>query len=652
MSTYFKNHFLFTGLTAVFLLLSSAIILPDAALKAQNRDYVLASRLMQQNKYEEAWQLLESLLEDNPNNQLFFQQSQKALLALKDYETSLSLFQEYSGLVQRNVQLQILHAEALHLSGAEEKAFDKWNLILSRNKTQFQIYQLVANSLTQRMEHEKAAEVYVKAQQQFNNPLLFVFELANAYMRAGEYERAVRQFITQLNNQPERMRLVQRQFQRFNDDYLLDVAILELEEIINNHTGSEQETVVKARKELLLWLFQERNLFKRALAFARQVESGFDNAYFQYEISSNLIRNKQYELAIDALQYYVDDPGHPRHTASLLRLANTKLAYLDELRREHIDLNNQQQQLKNQAKKHLEKLIERFPESDQYTSALGTYIEFLLIRDHTTEKVSDLLKEYSSKTGQKQNDFVSWIEGLYALHSKIFDMARVYFTRVKNNEESERQEESYLYLALTDFFDHDFEFANIQLKALERRHTSYYSNEALELHNIIRKGTQKDSVTAGLEYFADARLARFQGNGEAINRYFEQAELSPQDKLYPDFALMLFEHFRLNEPIRAYTWISEIENQTAQSSVHERVMWERAQLAYQLHTESDLSQYLTTYISEQELTEAQINSLNALTERNEVESIVENVLLSYPSGFYAPYARQLLRKFGSSSTAS
>jgi len=639
-------------LLLALILIFSAAILPESNLKAQNRDYIMASRLMQQQKYDEAWDLFESLLENNPGNQLFFQQAQTALLAMKEYDTSLELFKKYNGLVQRNVQLQILHAEALHLSGKKEQAFEKWDTILSRNKTQFQIYQLIANSLTERMEHDKAAEVYLKAQKQFNNPLLFIFELANAYMRAGEYEKAVRQFITQLNNEPERMRLVQRQFQRFNDDYLLDVAILELEEIIRNHTGSESIVVVKARKELLLWLLQERNLFKRALAFAREIESGFDNSYFQYEISANLIRNKQYELAIDALQYYVDDPGHPRHTAALLRLANTKLEYVDELQRDHIDINNKQKDLKTEARGHLNQIITRFPDSDQYSDALGAYIEFLLIRDHTTENIPQLLKEFTTKTGNNEQDFVSWTEGLFALHEENFDMARVYFTRVKNDEESERQEESYLYLALTDFFDHDFEFANIQLKALERRHTSYYANEALELHNIIRKGTEKDSVTAALEHFADARLALYQGETAEIPHHFKNAELTTQNKLYPDFSLLLFETYKLDQPLTAYLWISELSDIAAQSNAHERILWERAQLAHQLSNESNFNQFLTNYLTTRELSTEEQKTLNALLKSSDVQSIIENVVLTYPNGFYAPHARRLLRAFDASNAAS
>jgi len=65
-------------LLLALILIFSAAILPESNLKAQNRDYIMASRLMQQQKYDEAWDLFESLLENNPGNQLFFQQAQTA----------------------------------------------------------------------------------------------------------------------------------------------------------------------------------------------------------------------------------------------------------------------------------------------------------------------------------------------------------------------------------------------------------------------------------------------------------------------------------------------------------------------------------------------------------------------------------------------
>src|SRR5690625_5974824 len=78
-------------------------------------------------------------------------------------------------------------------------------------------------------------------------------------------------------------------------------------------------------------------------------------------------------------------------------------------------------------------------------------------------------------------DFINNTEGRIALFSRQFPLARQLLTRAdRSADDSNLSEKARYYLALSDLFAGDYEFAEIQLRSLEKRSTSYYANEAIK----------------------------------------------------------------------------------------------------------------------------------------------------------------------------
>src|SRR5690606_5847661 len=98
----------------------------------------------------------------------------------------------------------------------------------------------------------------------------------------------------------------------------------------------------------------------------------------------------------------------------------------------------------------------------------------------------------------------AYLQGRIHIAKQEFPLARVSLTKAnKLANIGELAEKTRYFLALTDFYAGDYEFAEIQLKALGRQNTSFYANDALELRLWLQEGNIGDSTFAELHAFAD-----------------------------------------------------------------------------------------------------------------------------------------------------
>src|SRR5690606_8697027 len=85
--------------------------------------------------------------------------------------------------------------------------------------------------------------------------------------------------------------------------------------------------------------------------------------------------------------------------------------------------------------------------------------------------------------------YKAYLEGRLALLDGDFGQARIAFTRVTRLQRTgDFIEQVRYFLGLTDFHAGDFEFATVQLRALERLTTGFHANDALRLRRWLALG--------------------------------------------------------------------------------------------------------------------------------------------------------------------
>ena len=626
-------------LTKLFIFGLLFSLLSTAAFAQSNRDYQNAVRMMQQQQYAEALPLLEELHESNPDNFEYADRFTDCLTQLKQYDRALSVVKTFTDQPEVNQLAQIRIAELYHYKGETEKAFDIWQQNLEANPRNHRLFISTARTMINRQEYLKAVDVYKMARKEFQNNQLFFGDIANAYMRAGEYELAIDEWLSMLEENPNQISYIQRSLLRFNDPVLNDITIVELNERLSNMSVTAQ--IYGTFYQLQIWLLQENELYRRAIAAAKEYENRTESYnYALFNLGRQLIRNNEFELARDAFTYYTDKTYGEVKWRGLEELANTYSAWAKYIDDYNLDFSNKRDSLYQLASSMLDSIE---TETTSYSGMANVHLKRAeLALDHVfdldkAEHSLTILKRMQSLNNAPE---IPYLEGRIHLAKKEFSEARIQLTRAnKIADIGDMAEKTRYFLALTDFYAGDYEFATIQLKSLGRQNTSYYANDALELRLWLQQGTSADSTGALLDGFSSAVFNARNGKpGESAAQFFTMIR-NPDLQALKDNAILFLVESRYVSLKDKYTHLHTYLASNPITPMKEKLLWEKAKLSELMTTSANVNT-----CSASECVNPNDGSGMDLPEPDSPSQIYDDLILQYPQGFYAPYARERLNQ--------
>jgi len=604
------------------------LVLSSTVVKAQpGNEFQIANRLMQQQNYEAALPVFGKLVSENPTEFYFLERYLECFIQLKRYDDALNKLSELQPLPNLDSQVKVLEGELYHFKGDTGKAYMIWDKNLAENTRSLQLYISTSNVMADLKEFERSVEVLRKAREVFNNPQLFYNDISTTLLQSGNYEEAVQEWIAWLAAQPDQVSNIQRTLLRFNDVLLNDITILEIEDKLNEI--SITNPVYSTLFRLQIWLLQENKLYRRALASATAFENSTTNYnYSLFQLGRSLRRNKEFELAVDAFEYYIQRTEGNLKWQSQEELAKVYTEWAKQIMDFNLDFSNQRDTFFTKALEQINSIIDNAPNYRYITRVLLMKSEVVLDHLHDLEAAVNILTHLRNFNKEKESSEEYYIQGRIELANRQYSQARISLTKSnKLAEIGEMAEKTRYFLALTDFFSSDYEFATIQLKTLGRQNTSYYANDALELRLWIQEGLTADSSGTALKPFADAYFETLIGNNElAKTQLISYLENEPQSPLYDDAVLLLSEN-PSQSVNSSYNLTNEILLKNKVLSNRERIIWERARYADQAFTKAEND---SGYDPSIEISVSQ------------VISYYEELILDYPQGFYAPYARKRL----------
>ncbi|XWN37779.1 MAG: tetratricopeptide repeat protein [Balneola sp.] len=612
---------------SIFIVYTLFALLPTVANAQLGNEFQIANRLMQQQNYEAALPVFEKLVNENPSEFYFLERYIECFIQLKKYDGALNAISEVQPLPNLASQVKVLEGELYFFKGDTAKAYSIWNKNLSENTRNLQLYISTSNVMTDLKEFEKAVAVLRKAREVFNNPQLFYSDISTTLLQAGNYEGAVGEWIAWLTAQPDQISNIQRILLRFNDPILNDIAILEIDDKLNEIpiTNPAYSTLFR----LQIWLLQENKLYRRAVASATAFENSTSSFnYSLFQLGRSLRRNKEFELAASAFEYYIQRAQGNVKWQSQEELAKVYNEWAKQIEDFNLDFTDQKNTLFKKALEHIDLIIQDAPNYRYLSRVLLMKSEIVLDHLHDLEAASNILERLKTLNKESESAEEFYIQGRIQLAARDYSQARISLTKSnKLAEIGELAEKTRYFLALTDFFASDYEFATIQLKTLGRQNTSYYANDALQLRLWIQEGLTADSSGSVLKPFANAYFETLIGNSEvAKNQLISYLNSENQSPLYDDAVLMLSKNPTHNVS-SSYSLTNEILIQNKVVSNRERLMWERAKYADQAYIKAESN---SNYNPDVEISISQ------------VILYYEELILDYPQGFYAPYARNRL----------
>lgn len=622
-----------------------------------NDSYFMADQLLQQGDYEKAYELFEELHHDNPDTYIFFEKLTECLINLKQYDKAIELAEESDAGERYPVQGGIRVGEIYHIKGDTAQAYEIWDEISENSSGNIQVYLTLARTMSERRAFNRAIDIYEKAGKMypegsgaFPGSTVVLMELANTHMQAGNYEEAVREYLKLVKEHPDRISHVQSTLLRFNDDYLYDIAILEIGDFLDELPVENPSH--RSLHQLELWLLLERELYERALITAKNYEEQQSQiSYSLYGLGTKLLSERKFSLAERAFAYYVNQSHELARYQSMEELANVYIEWANHLSNYNLANHSRRDSLYKKAYDTLNQLSAEAPYYQNRNRVLITQSELALDYLHDSAQARNYLAKLESQSDSSYLARRNYLEGRIKLYKKDYARARIAFTKSNKQERTGTlAEKTRYYLALTDFYAGDYEFAKIQLSALERQNTSYFANDAVQLRVWIQEGLHADSTGEVLTPFARAVEHFSQGeNRQAIHALKPLLDAEAYHPLVDEALLELSTSVDPSSVRFVYTNINRyLQTRGRYSPLRERLMWERARIADQVVI-SNMELTTDSLIANENLFRDlsgndSARPLPVPASREELVALYEDLLMEYPQGFYATFARNRIQE--------
>ncbi|MCG2588051.1 tetratricopeptide repeat protein [Rhodohalobacter sulfatireducens] len=632
--------------TKLFFLLLSFVLLFPFTSYGQTEDYQTANQLIQQQRYEEALPIIRSLYEQNPRSFVYFDRYTRCLINLKQFDEAEEVARNQAQNSRFQLQASTKLAEILHLKGEREKALETWNQIIERNRGSQQAYYATGNSMTSRQEFDAAVELYNEAREDLNNDSLFLNELANTYLQAGRFEESVEEYFRLIVQSPDQMSLVQQRFLRMRDDKLYEIAAFELEDQLLQLDTEHQS--YSPLYQLLIWLLLETDEHQRAFVFARQYENQTEySIYSLFSLGNQLLSARNFELATQAFQYYTDSTESSLRFRAKESLAAAYREWGEYLKQNNIETSSRQDEKFSRSYEVNQQLLDATPNYENAPEIYSNLIDLSVDFYKDIDKAETWYNHMQRRIAAGENPYLYYAEGRIALFRKDFVTARQALTRAdKQSDESELSEKTRYYLSLSDFFAGDFDFAEIQLKTLERRNTSYYANDAIKLRMWIKNGLRADSTGSLLETIGNSLYSIHIGNYNEALRQLEPILAQTNHSFSDDLILELSKELPDQYNRLKLQLVDRAIQSQPYSPLKERLLWDQVTLIEYFMKNIDLpppppNMYTYSFL------DSNVNM--EFTEQNLVD-LYEEILIEFPNGFYAPFVREKLENMETAST--
>ncbi len=620
------------------LILFISLLLADLSF-SQSRDFQTANRLMQQQNYEQAIPILSDLHDQNPSSFVFFDRLIDALIQTSELDRAEEIVRKQIDRGNVTLQAKGILGEILHLKGQQDEALEVWQNALESSNGNIQAHYIIASSMNNRREYDEAIRTYIEARNLLNNQNLFLNELANTYMQAGRFDESVNEYFQLILESPRQMAIVQQRFFQMRDQQLYDIASFELEDLMLDLSTSHE--AYSSLYQLLSWLLLETQQYERAYNFARYYEEQTSyTVYSLFSMGNRFLSAKQFQYAENAYEFYKESTNLSTRYRSYDELSNTYLQWGNYAEQNNLTPADSVRTLYQKSYNNAEALIEQNTEYEQADRVLSRLVELSLDIFKNRENAGRWFQKLQENSGS-DDPYSLYSEGRIAIFDKNFSLARQHLARAdRATDQSNLSEKVRYFSALSDFFAGDSEFAEIQLRSLERRNDSYYANDAVQLRMWIQNGMRADTTGSILNTLGEGVYAMHIGNYDRALEQLSPLLQEPGAMLTDDLTVELSSTLPVEYSALKLQLINKQINSNSGSPLLERLMWDRALLVEQI-----VQGRIT--INQDRTPELDVIDVEVQMEftQTDAEEFFEEIILSFPDGFYASFAREKLQQF-------
>jgi len=493
----------------LLLALLGAALLAGGPAQAQPADstelrrFRMADSFLQNEEYEKAIEILESLYEQSPGNSAFYRKLKDAYESVKRYDDAIQLVE---GRIEQNATPQLVAEKArLQYQNGDEEAADRtWAAAIDRAPQRATTYRLVYQSLLDVRRFRRAIEVLQSARTQLEDDTLFRTELARLYGLDGRHRKAMQEYVALLNERPDRLALVRSRLQGFVDrGEGVEAGTAVLDAAVENHPLNT------AYRELLAWLYMSTDDYEAAYDVYRALDRLQQSEGRQlYAFARKAADADQFSIATTALEAVLERYPDAEVAAQARRTLGDTYRRWATPSPEASSLGPDSSARYDAARRAYRTFLDEHPSHEARPTvlrALGSLeLDVYRALDRAQATLEQVVSAHASSpaAGEARYDLAR-----IALLRGDLERAELLFSRLADQAGTDvLADRARFELARLQFYRGRFDAAAARAQTTSADPSADVANDAIELSVLIQENRGPDSLDTPLRQYARAQL--------------------------------------------------------------------------------------------------------------------------------------------------
>ncbi|MBO4593554.1 MAG: tetratricopeptide repeat protein [Bacteroidaceae bacterium] len=453
-------------------------------------------------EYAQAAQLYEGLYK-RTTNKYYYQRLLATYLELGEYRDAVKLVERRRKNNSKDLYLYVDEGSVYLHQKDEKKAQKCFNKAIDAITADLQPVPDLAMAFINAGQLNFAARTYLTAREKTKNRTLYFNELIAVYQQMCDYGAMTSEYFDLLDNQPRMLNSVQvsmqKALQEAPDNKLADGVRNALVSRVREHPDN------KTYLEMMIWFALQQKDFRFALEQAEAVDARFPDKGGQevLRVAKIAQNNDALDVASDGYRILLaKGKDNPHYFES--RIGELEVEFARINKNYHIE----ESALQQLAQKYIN-AFDELGKNERTLTLMRNYANLMGYHSSNIQAAADILDdilEMPRLKPQIRNEVKLELGDLLLFAGEVWDASLLYMQVEKENKNDVLGAMAKYKNAKLSYYNHDFEWANSQLKVLRSSTSKLVANDAMELSLLISDNMEDDSTYGMLEIFADADL--------------------------------------------------------------------------------------------------------------------------------------------------
>ena len=523
--------------------LLALIVLRPLPVAAQQSQEQMAAYYFDNGEFQQAAQLYESLYK-RTTNKYYYQRLYATYLHLGEYKEAAKLAEKRQKSNPKELSLYVDQGNAFLVQKQAKKAEKYFDRAIEAISPDLSAIPDLAMAFVNIGRPDYAVLTYRTARSKTRNNQLYFNELVGVYQTMGDFAAMTQEYFDLLDHSPGIMPSVQVSMQKAMleapDDRLAQGVKQALVQRVREHPDNHTYL------EMMIWFSIQQKDFPFALAQAQAVDARFPDKGSEQllRVANIAYQNESYDVAAEAYRLLQHKgPENPYYFDSRVGELEVAFARINH----NYSIDNKDFQL---LKARYEETLAELGKNERTVPLMRNYATLMAYHGGDAQAAVSMLDDVLEIPRLKpavRDEVKLELGDLLLFAGATWDASLLYMQVEKSNKNDVLGAQAKFKNAKLSYYNHDFEWANSQLKVLRSSTSKLVANDAMELSLLISDNMEDDSTYGMLELFADADLLFYRNQLDSAWNVFDAINRSTLSHPLFDEVLMRKAQIRIKQ---------------------------------------------------------------------------------------------------------